>query len=159
MRREEILKLPPVVREFSNYLNTINDKSPGTINEYLLDLRTFFKYMKIVFGEASISSDSDLREIDISNIDIAFIKKIKITDVYEYFDYLSTERKKFHNSQHSTSGLSASTRARKVSSLKTFLSICKKHINWKKIPYPNWNFQKSFKTATLSYLRRKFKAS
>ena len=74
MRREEILKLPPVVREFSNYLNTINDKSPGTINEYLLDLRTFFKYMKIVFGEASISSDSDLREIDISNIDIAFIK-------------------------------------------------------------------------------------
>lgn len=143
MRREEILKLPPVVREFSNYLNTINDKSPGTINEYLLDLRTFFKYMKIVFGEASISSDSDLREIDISNIDIAFIKKIKITDVYEYFDYLSTERKKFHNSQHSTSGLSASTRARKVSSLKTFFKYLQKTHQLEENPISELEFPKS----------------
>ena len=51
MTREELLKMPALVREFANYMHTINDKSPGTINEYLLDLRTFFKFMKVIFAQ------------------------------------------------------------------------------------------------------------
>jgi len=120
MTREELYKMPVLVREFANYMNTINDKSPGTINEYLLDLRTFFKFMKVLFSKADFSSVDGLKSIDISDVDIEFIKQIKITDVYEYFDYLSTERKIFHNSQNSDTGLSPATRARKVSSLKSF---------------------------------------
>lgn len=127
MNREEIMKLPVLVREFANYMNTINDKSPGTINEYLLDLRTFFKYIKIVFNQAEFLENGDLSDIDISNIDIDFIKKIKITDVYEYFDYLTTIRKKFHNSDiFCEKGLSSATRARKVSSLRSFFKYLQK---------------------------------
>ncbi len=120
MNREEMQKMPELVREFSNYMNTINDKSPATINEYMLDLRTFFKYMKVIFGEAEISKTDGIASINISDIDIDFIKRIKLTDVYEYFDYLSTERRKFHNSKIEEFGLSASSRARKVSSLRSF---------------------------------------
>lgn len=126
MNREQLHNMPPVVREFANYLHTINDKSPGTINEYLLDLRTFFKYMKVIFGFAEVSPEDGITKIDISDIDMEFIKKIKITDVYEYFDYLSTERKKFHNSAYSDTGLSPAARARKVSSLRTFYKYLQK---------------------------------
>ena len=97
MTREELFLMPQLVHEFANYMHTINDKSQGTIDEYLLDLRTFFKFMKVVFNEAEYSAEHGIKNIDIKDIDIEFIKKIKITDVYEYFDYLSTERKKFHN--------------------------------------------------------------
>ena len=121
LNREEIMKLPILVREFANYMNTINDKSPGTINEYLLDLRTFFKYMKIVFNQEMFPENGDLSSIVISDIDIDFIKKIKITDVYEYFDYLTTVRKKFHSSEiFCEKGLSSAARARNVSSLRSF---------------------------------------
>ncbi len=127
MTREELSQMPLLVREFANYMNTINDKSTGTINEYLLDLRTFFKYMKIIFGQASFPENGNLACISISDIDIEFMKKIKITDVYEYFDYLSTERKKFHNSEiFIDRGLSPSTRARKVSSLRSFYKYLQK---------------------------------
>ena len=51
LNRAELSKMPEVVREFANYMHTINDKSPGTINEYLLDLRTFFKFMKVIFAQ------------------------------------------------------------------------------------------------------------
>lgn len=120
MTREELSNMPQLVREFANYMHTINDKSQGTIDEYLLDLRTFFKFMKVVFNQADYSAETGIKHIPIDDIDLDFIKKIKMTDVYEYFDYLSTERKKFHNSEYSDVGLSPATRARKVSSLRSF---------------------------------------
>ncbi len=127
LNREEIKKLPMLVREFANYMNTINDKSTGTINEYLLDLRTFFKYMKIVFNQEVFPENGDLASIVISDIDVDFIKRIKITDVYEYFDYLTTVRKKFHNSDvFLEKGLSPAARARKVSSLRSFFKYLQK---------------------------------
>jgi len=127
LTREEIAKLPLLVREFANYMNTINDKSSSTINEYLLDLRIFFKYMKIIFNQEVLPDNGDLTTIVISDIDIDFIKKIKITDVYEYFDYLATVRKKFHNSDlFLERGLSPSARARKVSSLRSFFKYLQK---------------------------------
>ncbi len=143
MNREDLSKMPSLVREFANYLHTINDKSPGTINEYLLDLRTFFKYMKIVFGIEQMSEENGIEHINISDIDIDFIKQIKITDVYEYFDYLSTERKKFHNSPYSEYGLSPSTRARKVSSLRTFYKYLQKTGRISENPMAELEFPKS----------------
>ncbi|MBQ8003554.1 MAG: tyrosine-type recombinase/integrase, partial [Oscillospiraceae bacterium] len=77
--------------------------------------------------QAELSQNNNLADIDISDIDIDFIKQIKITDVYEYFDYLSTERKKFHNSQiFLERGLSPAARARKVSSLRSFFKYLQK---------------------------------
>ena len=143
MTREELALMPQLVREFANYMHTINDKSSGTINEYLLDLRTFFKFMKVVFNEAEYSAETGITHIDIKDIDIDFIKRIKITDVYEYFDYLSTERKKFHNSQFSDVGLSPATRARKVSSLRSFYKYLTKINKISENPMAELEFPKS----------------
>ncbi len=143
MTREELSMMPQLVREFANYMHTINDKSQGTINEYLLDLRTFFKFMKVIFNEAEYSSETGIKHIAIDDIDIEFIKKIKITDVYEYFDYLSTERKKFHNSEFSDVGLSPAARARKVSSLRSFYKYLTKVNKISENPMAELEFPKS----------------
>ena len=37
---------PPILREFLNYHESILSHSAQTVDEYFLDLRTFFRYLK-----------------------------------------------------------------------------------------------------------------
>ena len=39
---------PEIIKAFLIYHETIKGHSPKTVEEYYLDLRTFFRYMKIV---------------------------------------------------------------------------------------------------------------
>ena len=98
---------PQIIKEFLGYMQTIKGKSEKTVNEYYIDLRTFFRYIKLSKGLANNSEQ--FNEIDISDIDIELIKDITLTDVFEYMNYLMNDRKN-----------GASTRSRKSSSLRTF---------------------------------------
>ncbi len=101
-----ISEQPLVYKEFLMYMQTIRGKSIGTISEYALDLNIFFKFMVRHF-DTSVSSEID--EIDISNLNYDFVKKIQLTDIYEYLSYMNTVRKN-----------SAATRARKVACLRSY---------------------------------------
>lgn len=107
MRNQAFDQAPPIIREFLGYIGTIKGKSPKTVSEYYLDLRTFFRYIKQKRG--LVPADQDFETISISDIDLALIKTIDLTQVFEYMNFLSTER-----------GNHAATRARKVSSLRSF---------------------------------------
>ena len=98
---------PPIIREFLGYIGTIKGKSPKTVSEYYLDLRTFFRYIKRKRG--LVPDDLPFGQICIDDIDLELIRTIDLTQVFEYMNFLSTER---HNS--------AATRSRKVSSLRSF---------------------------------------
>jgi site-specific recombinase XerD len=98
---------PPIIREFLGYIGTIKGKSPKTVSEYYLDLRTLFRYIKMKRG--LVPADQPFEEIDISDVDLNMIRTIDLTQVFEYMNFLSTER---HNG--------AATRSRKVSSLRSF---------------------------------------
>lgn len=98
---------PSVLTQFMGYLSTVRGKSPKTIQEYYLDLRTFFRFIKMHRG--IISEKTEFEEISISDIDLELLRSITLTDVYEYMNYLTSVR-----------GNGASARARKVSSLRTF---------------------------------------
>lgn len=37
---------PVPIKEFLNYMQNVKGKSPRTIDEYYLDLRTFFRYIE-----------------------------------------------------------------------------------------------------------------
>ncbi len=106
----------PILKEYLFYQQTIRQKSPKTVDEYFLDLRTFFRFMK--FYRKTVPSDADFESIAIDDIDLAFLRKIDLNDAYEYMNYLQRER-----------GNSASSRARKCSSLKGFFKFVtkKKH--------------------------------
>lgn len=107
MKPELLAEAPPVIREFLGYLGTIRGKSPKTVEEYYLDLRTFFRYIKQNRG--LVAAKTPFEKIDISDIDLDLIKTINLTQVFEYMNFLISERSN-----------GTATRSRKVSSLRSF---------------------------------------
>ena len=104
--KEFLADAPYYLKDFITYMETIKGKSSKTVDEYFFDLRTFLRYMKVLKNQASIEN---FDEISISDIPIEFIQEITLHDLYEYLSY--TLRERLNN---------ANSRARKVSSLKSF---------------------------------------
>ncbi len=99
-------KCPLLLRDFLFYMETIRGRSPKTVEAYYTDLHTFFCFMKAY--KNNLAKDK-LSEMDISDIGPEFIRSITLSDVYEYLNYTMSEREN-----------NAKTRARKVSSLRSF---------------------------------------
>ena len=116
---------PRILLEFLSYHETVKAHSQKTVDEYYLDLRNFFRYMKQL-REPELSG-CEPEQIAIRDIGIKFIRSITLTDVYSYLAYLSRERPQRPNSEKSSKGLSAASRARKVATLRSFFNyLCNK---------------------------------
>ena len=109
---------PEVLRDFLSYHETIKAHSRRTVDEYFLDLRNFFRYLKQT-RDPSLKGRA-LGEIDIMDVDLDFVRSVTLTDVYGYMSYLSRERARQQNSSGTGYGLSAATRARKISTIRSF---------------------------------------
>ncbi len=107
---------PPIIREYLIYLQTIKGKSPKTIEEYFLDLRTFFRFLKI--HRDLVPLDTPFDEITISDVTLDLIRTVTLADAYEFMGYLIDDRQN-----------NSSTRLRKTSALRGFFNyLCvKKH--------------------------------
>ena len=116
MRRYE--DCPLVLRDFLIYHENIKGQSPLTINEYYLDLRMFLRFMKLMRGDMPIHTRLD--EIDIKDIDIAFIGSITTSDIFDFLSYLANDRTANPDSPYPEYGISPTARARKLSALKSF---------------------------------------
>lgn len=116
---------PKILLEFLSYHETVKAHSQNTIDEYYLDLRNFFRYMKQIRDPEL--SEIELDTIDIRDIGIEFIQSIALTDVYSYLAFLSRDRLQHQNSSNSKQGVNAATRARKVATLRSFFNyLCNK---------------------------------
>jgi site-specific recombinase XerD len=109
---------PQILREFLIYHETIKGQSPLTISEYYLDLRMFFRFIKLMRSNMPIYTQ--LEEINIQNIDLAFIETIDTTDVFDFLSYLANDRTINPDSATPDQGISPSSRARKLSAIKSF---------------------------------------
>ena len=108
-------KNPDYLNSFLDYMVTIQNKSPNTVKEYNYDLATFLKFIKIHFH---LTDETELDKIDYDDVSLDTIKKIKLDDLHSFLAYLTTN----FNSK-------ASTRSRKVSSLRVFFNyLCVKNI-------------------------------
>lgn len=99
--------MPPVLSDYLNYMQTIKGKSQNTVKVYFYDLRLFLRFMKVYRKIADKNIDFD--NIDITDIDISFIKSITLSDLYAFMSFVSNSRDN-----------SSFARARKVASLKSF---------------------------------------
>lgn len=100
--------LPSLVREFASYKSAIQNASEKTISEYLLDLRMFFRFLVARDKKIEPSSD-EFEKIDISKIDLDYIKNITQEDIYEFLMYADGVR-----------GNLAAAKSRKLSAIKGF---------------------------------------
>ncbi|MBQ9346932.1 MAG: tyrosine recombinase XerC [Oscillibacter sp.] len=111
-------QLPPKLRDFLSYHETVKAHSKNTVSEYLLDLRNFLRYMKrIRFPELSAKA---LDEIDIRDVDLDFVAGITLHDLYDYLSWLAQDRVRFQHSRDSEYGISPRSRARKIASIRSF---------------------------------------
>lgn len=100
--------LPQIFNEFSSYKLVIQGCSRKTVEEYLLDLRTFTKY--IIAKRSGVSPDSeDFENINISSMDAEFFRSVKTTEIYDFLLYTSTVRQNMW-----------AAKARKLSAIKVF---------------------------------------
>ncbi len=109
---------PQILRDFLSYHETVKAHSKRTVDEYFLDLRNFFRYMKQIRDPAL--SDKSLDEIDIMDVDLDFVSSVTLTDIYGYMTYLSRDRIQHQNSPNSEYGLNAASRARKIATIRSF---------------------------------------
>lgn len=108
----------PIIRDFLVYHETIKGHSKLTSNEYFLDLRTFFRYLKL--ERKLVPSDTPLEEISVSDVDLQLVSSVTLADVYDFMSYLSRDRERRHNAPEAGNGLNAASRSRKVSTLRSF---------------------------------------
>ena len=107
MNYEYFREAPPVIQEFMAYMDNVKGRSGLSVDEYYRDLRTFFRFMLLERGR--VPNDIDFQEIDISVIDLDFVKTVTFADILLFMNYCQNERDN-----------NADTRARKTSSLKGF---------------------------------------
>ena len=109
---------PQILREFLIYHENIKGQSPLTISEYYLDLRMFFRFVKLMRNDMPVNADLD--SIDIRDVDLEFVRQITTTDVFDFLSYLANDRVLNPESAAPEHGISSSSRARKLSAIKSF---------------------------------------
>lgn len=114
------IEAPEIIRDFLIYHETIKGHSKKTTDEYFLDLRTLFRFLKLTKG--FVPDDTPMDEISIKDIDLAFVKNVALSDIYDYLSYLARDRAKNSNSKQTKYGLTATTRARKIATIRSYFS-------------------------------------
>ena len=98
---------PPILRDFLVYHETIQGHSRRTVDEYYLDLRNYFRFLK--HEKNLVPKDIPLDEISIDDVALSLVGDVTLTDIYSYMNYLSRDR-----------GLNNASRARKVATIRSF---------------------------------------
>ena len=121
MNLDQITDAPDILMEFLEYHSTVRGHSDQTIAAYYLDLKILFRFLKR--RRRLVDPTVPFSEIDITDIDIDFIKTIKIEELYRYQSF-SPEM------MQSSNALSAASRCRRTSSVKSFFQYltAKRHL-------------------------------
>ncbi len=109
---------PQILKEFLIYHENIKGQSQLTISEYYLDLRMFLRFVKLMRNDLPVNTP--LEDINIKQIDLTFIREITSSDVFDFLSYLANDREIGGDSAAPEYGISASSRARKLSAIKSF---------------------------------------
>ncbi|MCL2509030.1 MAG: tyrosine recombinase XerC [Oscillospiraceae bacterium] len=107
MKQSEFTDLPKLVQDYLNYLDVVKNKSELTVSEYALDLRTFFRYL--MFSRGLAEPDTAFEQIDISGVNLDFIKTVTLNDTYAFLGYCRRNRSN-----------DAASRARKAVAIRRF---------------------------------------
>ena len=103
--------------DFLSYHETIRGHSPKTVDEYFLDLRGFFRFLKLHRG--LVPPDTEPEDIDISDVDLDFLRTVTRSEIYAYLSYLSRDKLRNARSRSPSYGLSPASRARKIAAIRS----------------------------------------
>ena len=111
---------PEILKDFLQYHEVVKGHSPATIDEYYLDLRTFFRFLKQRRGLAD--KKADFNTIPIDDVDLPMLAAVTKSEVYDFLSFLSRDRVRQQNAREAEYGLSTVSRARKLATLRSLYS-------------------------------------
>ena len=100
--------MSPVLRDFRSYKLISQNRTPKTVDEYVCDLRIFFKFIIANRGDLPVLGE-EFENISLAGVNAEFIDSVQTTEIYDYQLYMRNER-----------GNSARSLARKMSAIKSF---------------------------------------
>ena len=112
MADEFMDEFPQLIKNYANYKDVIQGCSKKTVSEYLLDLRTFCRYL-VAKRNGLPTSGEEFNKINISGLDTDFFENVSATDIYDFLSFIGREREN-----------SSRSRARKLSAIKQFYKYC-----------------------------------
>lgn len=107
--------LPRLVQDYLTYVEAIKGHSSLSVLEYASDLRTYFRFM--VKHKGIFPADTPDNELDLTIVDINFIKTITLNDTYTFLIYCKNERRN-----------NEATRARRVVAIRRFFSYLSENL-------------------------------
>ena len=118
LKNEEFSKFPDVLKNYASHMFVIKGNSEKTICEYLMDLRTFFRFYKMRKSCKVLSVD-EFDALEIDDITINDVNSVTSEMIVDFLSYTAIDRKN-----------NTTTRNRKLSSLKSFFKFMhdKKHL-------------------------------
>ncbi len=118
MKLDSINDAPDILMEFLEYHSTVRGHSDKTVFAYYTDLKILFRYLKR--RRHLVAPNVPFNKIDITDVDLDFIKAVKIEELYRYQSF----------SPESDSSLSPASRCRRTSSVKSFFNYLtvKRHL-------------------------------
>ena len=117
-KSEEFKTFPPVLQDYARYISIIKGNGEKTVCEYLLDLRTFFRYDKCK-RLGNVPDRGEFEKISISDLTLEDIRRITTEDIIEYLVFANFQREN-----------STTTRMRKLSAIRSLFGYLhgKKHL-------------------------------
>ena len=109
---------PQILRDFLTYHENIKGQSPRTISEYYLDLRMFFRFIKLMRNDMPMNTQ--LEDIPIKDVDLDFVRQITTSEVFDFLSYLANDRPLNPDSVYTEYGIEPAARSRKLSAIKSF---------------------------------------
>ena len=107
-------EMPFIVQQYALYLRNIRGLSAHTVDEYCMDLRTFFRFIKRDRGLSG--AEKNMEAISVNDVDLDLIRSITTLDIFEFMNFVADSRNNM-----------SSTRQRKSSSLKSFFKYLTVH--------------------------------
>lgn len=105
----DLTNVPMILKDFLFYNLTIRARSARTVGAYYQDLKMFLSYIYCIKNGIDTN---EMSKVDLNSLDYEFVKKITMTDVYEFLNFITSTRSNNPN-----------TRARKTSTIRSYFKF------------------------------------
>ena len=81
---------PEFLNEYLVHIKVVQLLAQRTIEEYYTDIRLFLRYIH----ESNLNTGKDIEDIDISDMSVAELQKISVSDIYNFifFSYITLQK-------------------------------------------------------------------
>ena len=110
-KSDEYKTFPQILKEYASNTYAIKGNNEKTVCEYLLDLRTFFRYHLLLKSGKSFEY-CDLKNVSISSLTVEDVKSVTSYEIVDFLMFVGIDKKN-----------SSSTRQRKLSALRSFFKF------------------------------------